>query len=236
MGLFSHDIGTHLLVVFPHKLTNAYGRLRRGERRRRMTVQESPLARWEHSVETVGGLSEGERAKIGHRRFERLNNNDDEMHRVSATHLENINEYYDDVLLQAKASFMAAIVLAGLGFGVLLFTVLFTLLNNIQGDQYWIGVVSGGLVQFLSAIAFFVYKRSTEQFNNFHICLERTNRYLMAYNLDGLIKDNSVKDRAMYELALLIAQAPMLTQGHLEAARTTRHAVPKEVEKKKESG
>src|SRR5918994_580447 len=34
MGVFSHDIGTHLLVVFPHKLTNAYGRLRRGERRR----------------------------------------------------------------------------------------------------------------------------------------------------------------------------------------------------------
>jgi len=58
----------------------------------------------------------------------------------------------------------------------------------------------------------------------------------MAYNLDGLIKDNSVKDKAMHELALLIAQAPMLTQGHLEAARTTRHAVPKEVEKKKESG
>jgi hypothetical protein len=163
--------------------------------------------------------------------FNQLHNSDDEMHRVSAVHLEMIFEYYDDVLQQAKASFLSAIVLAILGFGVLAYTIYFAMKYPDDAiDSYWIGVVSGGLVQFLSAIAFFVYKRATEQFNSFHICLERTNRYLMAYNLDELIEDeNSMKDRARHELACLIAAAPMLTQGHVEAERTTRHTLPNEV-------
>ena len=157
--------------------------------------------------------------------FNQLHNSDDEMHRVSAVHLEMIFEYYDDVLKQAKASFLAAVVLGILGFGVLAYTIYYAMQNPDDSiDVSWIGVVGGGLVQFLSAVAFFVYKRATEQFNNFHLCLERTNRYLMAYNLDELIEDgNSMKDRARHELACLIAEAPMISQSDLETKRTSRH-------------
>ena len=55
--------------------------------------------------------------------FNSLHSSDDEMHRVSAVHLEMIFEYYDDVLQQAKASFLCAVALAILGFGVLAYTI-----------------------------------------------------------------------------------------------------------------
>jgi hypothetical protein len=162
--------------------------------------------------------------------FNQLHNSDDEMHRVSAVHLEMIFEYYDDVLKQAKISFLSAVVLAILGFGVLIATVYIVMKD--PSDAFGvgtIGVVSGGLVEFLSAIAFFIYKRATEQFNSFHVCLERTNRYLMAYNIDEMIDGkDSIRDQARHELAIAIANAPMITQKESENAPIIRSALLQE--------
>src|SRR3954471_9630657 len=135
--------------------------------------------------------------------WEQLHDSDDEMHRVSAVHLEMIFEYYDDVLREAKTSFSFAVVFAFLGFSLLAGTV-----YVVVNDPYdplgtgTIGVVSGGLVEFISAVAFFIYKRATDQFNSFHICLERTNRYLMAYNIIEIIDgENNNRDATRHELA-----------------------------------
>jgi hypothetical protein len=135
----------------------------------------------------------------------KLDDDSNRMHKMSALHLQMILEYYDDVLMQAKASFLCAVVLAIMGFGVLVYTIM-----NQRGDM---GVISGALIEFTSATVFWVYKRTTEQFSTFHICLERTNRYLMAFNICETIKgDNSSKDQVLRDLACIIANASMIGQ------------------------
>jgi cytochrome bd-type quinol oxidase subunit 1 len=44
-----------------------------------------------------------------------------------------------------------------------------------------IGVVSGVIIEFIAGINFCLYSRASKQVGAFHICLERTHRYLIAY-------------------------------------------------------
>ena len=159
-----------------------------------------------------------------------LLNGDGEMHEISARHLQMILRYYHDVLIQALASFVCAVLLAILGFSVLAYTIDFAMKNPDDSvDVGSIGLISGALVEFLSGVAFFIYKRATEQFNTFHICLERTNRYLMAFNINEMIDSKDLnRDRARHELACIIATAPMITQKDIRTPPKIRSTPPKD--------
>lgn len=156
-----------------------------------------------------------------------LKNSGPDINELSALHLQLVKDYYGDVLRQANASFWCAVVFAGLGFCVLAYSIWVTMYTSIGLGL--IGVVSGGLVEFISAIVFFVYKRATEQFNTFHVCLERVHRYLIAFILDGKIEDKSERDKARHDLACIIADAPMILDKNTNPApRTNRTTRPPE--------
>jgi hypothetical protein len=53
-----------------------------------------------------------------------------------------------------------------------------------------------------------LYKRVAEQFSAFHICLERTNRYLVAYKIVKETKGNI--EQTLRDLACIMAKAPMI--------------------------
>lgn len=150
---------------------------------------------------------------------------------IVAKHEALILHYYHDVQDQAKQSFVTARVAATVGFGVLIavlvYALVFDALGRLQigsltaaGDNTSlmvakIGVVSGALMEFIAAVAFWLYTRGAKQFSAFHICLERTHRYLLAYKIADQVKTG--RDEALRALACIMANAPMITRNDVDA-------------------
>lgn len=156
-----------------------------------MTHADSPLARpmstqtsrdldWQRTCDELStAIDEG---KIGD---------------IVAKHEQLILHYYKDVQDQAKESFSTARSAARIGFWVLIATLAYVLTFdgltrfNIAPKMAseslpvtgLIGLVSGALMEFVAAVSFWLYSRGAKQFGAFHICLERTHRYLLAYKI-----------------------------------------------------
>jgi len=153
--------------------------------------------------------------------------------KMVAKHEELILGYYKDVLAQAKASFSSAKWVAIVGFAVLIITVAYFFITDVFAHMgkfgftmhdhdpkpSYIGVVSGGLIEFIAAINFWLYSRVAKQFAAFHICLERTHRYLLAYSIADQITDQ--KNDVLGKLVCIMANAPMITlpDTHSDLAR-----------------
>ena len=60
-----------------------------------------------------------------------------------------------------------------------------------------------------------LYGKATRQFSAFHICLERTHRYLLAYKISEKIE--SGRDRALENIACIMANASMITRQDIDA-------------------
>jgi len=120
--------------------------------------------------------------------------------------------YYADVRRQAQQSFLSALVAAGIG---TLFFLYAAYHGKWQagGPAPQISLIAGTLVQVISAINFFLYDRTSRQFSLFHICLDRTNRFLIANSFCGNIENRDRKDEARTELVKAVANAPTLTLG-----------------------
>lgn len=156
---------------------------------------------------------------------------------IVAKHEKLILSYYKDVLDQAKKSFASAKFVAMIGFVVLIVTVVYLLTIDalshmvISGFKVTepsikvggIGVVSGALIEFIAGVNFVLYARASKQFSAFHICLERTHRYLVAYKIAEAIGDK--RDQTLKDLVCIMANAPMITSQAIDSTGT-RPAVP----------
>jgi hypothetical protein len=158
---------------------------------------------------------------------------------IVAKHEELILHYYKDVQAQAQKSFDTARATANFGFCVLIGTVAYVLLfdalrrfgyaaqdsgNSMNVGQ--IGIVSGIIIEFIAAGAFWLYSQGAKQFGAFHICLERTHRYLLAYKIAEQINDD--KDDALHELLCIMANAPMITRGDINRGADAKISVSPE--------
>ena len=136
--------------------------------------------------------------------------------------LNNLTEqYYKDVLVQAKVSFWCAITAAAIGTGI--FLVGFHSAMNPEKPNTAdtetsyprlapnISLVAGVLVQVIAGINFYLYARTSRQFSSFHICLERTNRFLLVNTLCHELSNAEDKDYMRKKLAETMMHAPMLT-------------------------
>jgi hypothetical protein len=147
---------------------------------------------------------------------------------IVAKHEKMILHYYKDVQVQAQKSFDSAKMVSWIGFGVLIITLIYTLVFDALAHFHWdnftpnpkdsltvggIGFVSGLLIEFIAGVNFWLYGRAAKQFNAFHICLERTHRYLIAYKIGEMI--GSKKDETLEKLVCIMANAPMITLGNI---------------------
>ena len=136
---------------------------------------------------------------------------------IVSAHEKMILQYYADVQQQAKQSFDAAKIVAALGFIVLIATLVYIFWlvwhPKISGSitVATVGTVSGVLIEFIAAINFWLYSRASKQFGAFHICLERTHRYLIAYKITEEIKGK--RDETLEKLVCIMANASMIHQG-----------------------
>jgi TRADD-N domain-containing protein len=149
------------------------------------------------------------------------------MGEIVAKHEHLILAYYKDVQRQANKSFDTARTVAQWGFYVLICTLIYTLVIDgisriTQAPQdarnlmtvATIGGVSGALMEFIAGITFWLYARGARQFGAFHICLERTHRYLLAFKITEEMKE---KDPTLHNLVCIMANAPMITRGDIES-------------------
>lgn len=152
---------------------------------------------------------------------------------IVAKHEKLILHYYQDVQEHAKKSFGAATRVAKIGFWVLIGTLAYALIfdglsrfkivpvtNDSSFTVAGIGIVSGALIEFIAGISFWLYSRVSNQFSAFHICLERTHRYLLAYKITEQISGN--KDETVRDLVCIMAKAPMITREDVDAIESRR--------------
>ena len=139
-----------------------------------------------------------------------------------------ILRYYGDVRDQARASFRSAEVLAFFGFLLLTGTVGYLILldwmrhappswfvDNQGGMSVgWVGLIGGAVVEFIAGTQFVLHGRTAKQFGAFHICLERTHRYLLAYKMAEQVKEH--KDDTLEKIVCIMANAPMITQQDID--------------------
>jgi hypothetical protein len=142
--------------------------------------------------------------------------------------------YYGDVQGQATESFASAKRVSLFGFALLLATVGYVVFIDLMGHirPPWftvtmegmgvgtIGLISAGLVEFIAAVNFVLYSRATKQFGAFHICLERTHRYLLAYKIAERIGPK--KDETLERLVCIMANAPMITRQDIDGVLSGR--------------
>jgi hypothetical protein len=119
--------------------------------------------------------------------------------------------YYQDVRHQAQQSFASALAAAVVGVGFFVYAA-WQAMRPGQGDAAAIvPVIAGALVQIISGINFLLYGRAARQFAAFHVCLERTNRFLLANTLCENLNCHERRDAMRSELIRVVANAPMLT-------------------------
>lgn len=178
----------------------------------------------------VEAANQAEKHKMCNQLEEALNGN---LAKTVSAHERMILQYYQDVQQQATQSFNAARVVAWVGFFVLIVTLLYALVFDALAQLHMldvpavtgnpvgaavpknlltvggIGVVSGVLIEFIAGVNFWLYGRAAKQFGAFHICLERTHRYLIAYKICEEMQTN--KDETLQKIVCIMANAPMIT-------------------------
>lgn len=122
---------------------------------------------------------------------------------IAASQIEILDSYYREVLGQARRSFGWAIAAAGVGLLFFLAAVGFLLVSQSQGVAN-ISLISGGLVEVISAINFYLYAKTSAQLAEFHTRLDGTQRFLLANSLCESL-EGDFKQRARLELIRKIA-------------------------------
>ncbi len=124
-----------------------------------------------------------------------------------------IVSYYQDVRRQALLAFFAAFVLEVVAVAFFVYAAYMTMGGTIQTAA--LSAISGFLIQLMTAVVFYLYSQSARQFAGFHICLERTNRYLLA---NALVEHLPDAERATKraELISVVLNAPTLTLSMIE--------------------
>jgi hypothetical protein len=124
--------------------------------------------------------------------------------------------YYEGALTQAMKSFKAAQIAAWVG-TVLFFAVVLWILVWPEGSSLrWLSVLPPAMIQVISGLNFYMYRKATQQFELFHVCLERMGRFLMANSVCANIEESAKRDQARMELVATMAHAPMLPVQGLE--------------------
>jgi len=151
---------------------------------------------------------------------------------TAATVQRMIMRYYEDVRGQATDSFTSANRVASVGFVVLILTVMYVvsidLASHIKFNWFQpakegmnvgaIGLTSGAVVEAIAGMQFWLYSRAARQFGAFHICLERTHRYLLAYKMAEQIQND--RGRTLEKIVCIMANAPMITRADIEGVES----------------
>jgi hypothetical protein len=138
----------------------------------------------------------------------------DDVQKIASLLQNMIVDYYRDVRRQAFLAFFAAFVLEIVAV-LFFFYAAFIAMRGVDITNAALSAISGLLVQIMTAVVFYLYSQSAKQFAAFHICLERTNRYLLANAMVERLPEGE-RNSKRAEVITTVLHAPMLTLGILE--------------------
>jgi hypothetical protein len=141
-----------------------------------------------------------------------------DVHVIASLLLRMIICYYADVRRQAILAFLAALGLEAIAVGFFFFSIVRVMDEGI--DFNILGIVAGALVQVMTAVVFYLYSQTARQFWAFHICLERTNRFLLANAIVGSLPE-AEKAAKRSEIISTMLNAPMLTMALIEKGQVS---------------
>ncbi|MBE5934283.1 MAG: hypothetical protein E7262_00640 [Lachnospiraceae bacterium] len=112
--------------------------------------------------------------------------------------LEDIKEFYTWSQKQAKASFVLAVVMCGLGFGFILASVIVVFRFGFKMSI--IPSIGGVVTEVVAGTALVVYKNSLRQLNHYHQSLHEDERFLSSVNLLGKFSTVEAQDEMLREI------------------------------------
>lgn len=122
---------------------------------------------------------------------------------IAASQIELLIRYYDIVLVQARQSFLWALIAAGVGLGFFLAAVTFLLWQQSQQVAV-ISLISGARIEVISGINFYLYGKAADRMSDFQNRLNTTQRFLLANSVcEGL--EGEAKQQARAALVRTIA-------------------------------
>ena len=146
-------------------------------------------------------------------------------HKMAGLLLQMNLRYYSDVRNQAQQSFWSALGAAVVGTLFFIYAAWLGMRPSSDIAQANVSAIAGALVQIISAINFYLYGRAARQFASFHICLERTNRFLLANTLCEALEP-PLRNQLRAELVRIVAHAPMLTLDIVEGRQPGQQGPP----------
>ncbi len=126
----------------------------------------------------------------------------EDVQEIAISQINLLASFYTLTLEQSKRSFIVALIAAVIGLAFFLAAVSFILVNDRMSAAI-ISLISGGLVQVIAAIIFYLYDKTSVQLADFRARLDTTQRYLLA---NSVIEDLSeeLKDQARFQLVQVI--------------------------------
>lgn len=106
---------------------------------------------------------------------------------IASNQVKLLTEFYDQSLSQAHRSFVWALIASGAGLLFFMVAIAFQLGN--MSNVAIISVIGGALIEFIAAVNFYLYGKTTTQLNLFHGRLEVTQRFLLANSLCDRLGD-----------------------------------------------
>lgn len=125
---------------------------------------------------------------------------------VAALELALSKAYYERVLTQARSSFIAALVSAGIGLMFFLAAISVSLVTG-KLNAALISTISGAIIEVISGLNFWLYSQTSAQLDAFHLRIERMQRFLLANSVTTSVQDSQQKDKVISELVDTIAKS-----------------------------
>lgn len=120
--------------------------------------------------------------------MERLSNIEkDDVKGTAASQIELLSRFYDLSLSQAQRSFRWALIASIVGLGFFIIAIAFMIGSN--KDIANVALIGGGIIQFISAVNFYIYNKTLSQLTLFQGRLETTQRFLLANSLTESLSD-----------------------------------------------
>lgn len=130
----------------------------------------------------------------------------DDVKGTAASQIELLSRFYDLALSQAQRSFRWALAAAVIGLVFFMIAILFSLTLGAESDTAMVTMIGGAMIEFISAINFYLYNKTLSQLTLFQGRLETTQRFLLANSLTESLSDE-FRDKVRAKLIIQLADS-----------------------------
>ena len=146
--------------------------------------------------------------------------------------LEDIKEFYTWSQKQAKASFILAVSMCLLGFGLIVLAVLLSVISKQQIEVVAISAIGGKIIELVAGTALVVYRNSLAQLNYYHKALHEDERFLSSISLLEKFSTNEIQEDILKEIIKSEIEMNLIEIQNIKETKNARKATEGQVPEK----